>query len=189
MYSLLISCAVAIFRTSLTRFHAAIATVTAGSPLNFYLFIYSIASFFVKKHRLWGIIGQGHIFARCITIVAGILWISLLVYVFAPAHLSQYSQRSCESQYDIVGNIYVIPLELFKIAFEHISWFAFLITFPITSTAFGWIVAIFRHRKDIWPPEERWSPQFRRVWYVHPFTIVPHVIVIDSCTRALGLRQ
>ena len=167
MYSLLITCAVAIFRTSLTRFHAAIATVTAGSPLNFYLFIYSIASFFVKKHRLWGIIGQGHIFARCITIVAGMLWTALLIYVFVPAHLTHYSQLSCEIQHSVhFGNLFITPLEVYQAAYQTLPWFAFVITFPIVATVFGWIVAIFRHRKDIWPPKERWSPQLRRVWYV-----------------------
>ena len=115
MYSLLISCAVAIFRTSLTRFHAAIATVTAGSPLNFYLFLYSIASFFMEKHRLWGIIGQGHIFARCITIVAGMLWTALLIYVFVPAHLTHYSQLSCEIQHSVhFGNLFITPLEVYQ---------------------------------------------------------------------------
>ena len=166
MYSLLISCAVAIFRTSLTRFHAAIATVTAGSPLNFYLFIYSIASFFVKKHRLRDIVGRGHLFARYVMVVAGILWIALLVYVFAPAHLTHYSQRSCESKFVLISKLYIIPLILFKTAYQTLLWFAFVITFPIAATVLGWIVAIIRHRKDIWPPEERWSPQFRRVWYV-----------------------
>ncbi len=166
VYSLLITCAIALFQTSLTRFHAAVATVIAGSPLNFYLLIYSIASFFIRKHRLRDLVGRGRMLPRCMMLFAGALWIALLIYVFVPPHLTHYAQKSCEGSYAIVSHLYVVPFMLLKSAARGSLWLTLLMTIPPAATIIGWIAALILQRKVIWPSGQRWSPQFRRVWYV-----------------------
>ncbi|CAL1708936.1 unnamed protein product [Somion occarium] len=167
IYSLLITCVVSIFQTSLTRFHAAIATVITGSPLSFYLFIYCVASFWYKKHRLNGIVGEGHLAARSLILIAGVVWVCLLVYILVPTHFSDFSQESCETQLIPLANyLYVFPFRVLPFLRTEVPSLLVLVVGFLSLTVISWIVAILLQRKTIWPPGEKWSPHFGRTWSV-----------------------
>ncbi|KAI0080381.1 hypothetical protein K474DRAFT_248409 [Panus rudis PR-1116 ss-1] len=181
-YSLIIACAITVAQGNLTRFHAAVATVVMGSPLSCYLFVYSIVSFWYRKHRLNGIVGENRLLARLTTIVAGLMWIALLLYILLPGHLSQFSQESCDAN-ELPTYLYALPfvfLGAFAAGGGRLAWIFVSLIVPILGTIIAWIIILVRQRKKIWPENERWRPRFGRVWsitgkqysFVHFMTIV-----------------
>lgn len=172
VYSLLITCGVSVSRGDLTHFHAAIAVVLSGSPLTAYLFGYAIVSFWYHKHRLNVIVGEGRLFIRLLIILAGLIWISLFVYILADKRLTHFAQASCAKEgNDVVGYLYVLPLVLlylfarFGSNIPAISRLVLGVVFGIIGfTVASWIVAIILQRRMIWRDGERWSPRFGRTW-------------------------
>ncbi|KAI0795477.1 hypothetical protein C8Q75DRAFT_746219 [Abortiporus biennis] len=166
VYSLLITCAIAIFQRSLTRFHAIVAVVMAGSPLNLYLLLYTIVSFWYNKHRMAGIVGPGRHLNRYATLLIGAIWIALMIYIFAPNLAPHFAQASCDSHFQFLTAVYIFPLLLIFDFFVLVPWISVLIVLPILGTILGWIVAITLQRKNIWKHGEKWSPHFVRVWTI-----------------------
>ena len=172
IYSLLLTCGISVSRGDLTHFHAAIAVVLSGSPLTAYLFVYAIVSFWYRKHRLNGIVGEGQLFIRLLIILAGLIWISLFVYILADKRLTHFAQASCiKAGNDVVGGLYIIPfllLYLISRASHEVPAFSGLvlsIVFGVIGvTVISWISAIILQRKTIWREGERWSPRFGRTW-------------------------
>ncbi|CAL1708937.1 unnamed protein product [Somion occarium] len=164
IYSLLITCGISIIQASLTQFHAAIVTIITGSPLSVYLFIYSIVSFWYKKHRLNGIVGEGHLFVRLLILAAGALWICLLVYILVPSNLSHFAQESCVAANTFVSWLYLIPFMIIGDSSAGVPWLTALVFGTVGLVVVSWIVAIILQRKSIWRSGERWSPRFGRTW-------------------------
>ncbi|KAI0795476.1 hypothetical protein C8Q75DRAFT_452804 [Abortiporus biennis] len=166
VYSLLITCAIAIFQKSLTRFHAIVAVVMAGSPLNLYLLLYSIVSFWYNKHRMVGVVGTGRHLNRFATLLIGVIWVILMIYIFAPNLAPHFAQASCDRHFQFLRAVYAFPLVLLGVLFIVLPLFSVLVTLPISLTILGWIIAIILQRKNIWRRGEKWSPRFGRVWSI-----------------------
>lgn len=163
LYSVLITCAISIFQTSLTRYHAAIAVVLTGSPLSFYLLLYSVMSFWYQKHRLNGVVGKDRLLPRMLIIIAAVIWISIFAYILSASHLSQFSQESCSNLVPVDKSFYVLPFVMFKsvsaVPVLFIPLLAILLLIPLS-----WIIGVILQRKTIWPPCEPWQPRFGRTW-------------------------
>ena len=160
----MITCGISIFQTNLTRFHAAIAVVITGSPLSFYLFVYSVISFWYKKHRLNGIVGEGKLLPRALILIAGAIWISLLIYILVPTTISQFAQESCETQLIPLANyLYIFPLRVIS-ALKSVPYIFVAIVGTLVGISVSWIVAIVLQRQTIWPPGEPWTPRLGRTW-------------------------
>ncbi|KAK7683467.1 hypothetical protein QCA50_013301 [Cerrena zonata] len=169
IYSLLITVAISIAQASLTQYHAALATVIVGSPLTFYLIMYSIVSFFQKGHRLEDLLGHGQLFARCVVISAGLFWIGLLIRIVVSKHLVHFSQRSCDmqpGQPPLAKYLYIFPFQSLTHFFDDTPWLIIAVFGIIFLTIISWIIAIILQRKAIWPPGEKWTPQIRRTWVI-----------------------
>ena len=168
IYSLLFTVEFSILRSSLTQFHAALATVITGSPLTIYLVLYAIVSFKRKSHRLGAILGKGQWFTRLVVIVGGICWVALLFRILTSKHLVHFSQRSCELDSDeprLANYLYVFPFLILTLAYkEDVHWLIWTVIGIVSLTALSWFVAIALQWRTIWPKEERWSPRIRRVW-------------------------
>ena len=168
IYSLLITVEISIRQSSLTQYHAAIATIITGSPLTIYLTLYAIVSFKRKSHRLGAILGKGQWFTRLVVIGGGAAWATLLFRILASKHLIHFAQRSCELQYGgprLANYLYVFPFLVLTLAYEeNVDWLTYTVIGIVALTALSWIIAIVLQRRTIWPKGERWSPQIVRVW-------------------------
>ncbi|KAL4250485.1 hypothetical protein ABKN59_006963 [Abortiporus biennis] len=137
--------------------------ITCGSPLNAYLFFYSLISIWYTKHRMGGIVGHGQRIRRLIMIVGGLLWIALVIFVYRNATRSRFSQRSCEHLFPIENDIYVYPLSFYSTGLRTVGWFGFVLISPLALTAFMWLVAIVHQRHKIWRGDGFFYG-FRRIW-------------------------
>ncbi|KAI0795499.1 hypothetical protein C8Q75DRAFT_746302 [Abortiporus biennis] len=166
VYSMIAGVGISIIRSDITRFHSVVAVVMIGSPLNFYLIVYAVISFWYSKHRLVVLFGPGRIINRVFVIVAGALWITLLAITFSDGYKKNFKQISCDDG-NLTGAIsrlaYVFPFFVIPVLSAGVD-VAFLL--PICLTIIGWIVAIVLQRKYIWRQGERWSPHFGRIWSI-----------------------
>ncbi|KAK7683451.1 hypothetical protein QCA50_013283 [Cerrena zonata] len=176
IYAVLITCAISIFQTSLTRFHAGIAVVLTGSPLTFYLFIYSLMSFWYKKHRLNTIVGEGQLLRRILILIAAAIWISLLIYILVPTTISHFAQESCDTQLVPLANyLYVFPFRVIS-ALKQVPWIFVVIIGTFVTIVLSWIIGIFLQRETIWPRGERWQPRFWTYLVLAMFVALPPLI-------------
>lgn len=165
MYSLLLTAWITISQGTISRLYSVLAVVLAGSPLSIYLFIYAIVSFWHRSHKLNHLVGDGQLLSRMLAIVAGLLWIVLLVFSFATDG-SQFSQQSCDrtEERGFVDCIYLIPFIFVGVSVEVAPVLAVLIIFPLASTLLAWALVLFIQRRRIWPAGQTWRPRFGRVW-------------------------
>jgi len=135
-----------------------------SSPLNIYLFLYSMLSFFYNQHRLAGLVGQGQRLRRGIMVVGGILWLVLIIGTYAPSTRHRYVQLSCEDNYPIEHDIWVFPLVVIKRALKSVPWFGFVLFSPFALAFVMWLIGIGLQRAEIWKSGESWLYGFRRIW-------------------------
>lgn len=154
-YSLLLTSAISISQQSLSRLYAIFAVVIAGSPLSLYLVLYAVMSFWYRRHRLNRIVGEGQIISRLLVILAGCLWIALLIFSMVLSDRSHFAQQSCDESYRSMGAIYVIPFLFFHDAFSLNAGLGVLLILPLLITGTSWAIALILQRKSIWPPDER----------------------------------
>jgi len=166
MYSLLLTCAISVSQKNLSRLYALLAVVIAGSPLSLYLIMYAIISFWYQRHRLRCIFGEGQLIPRMLVIIAGCLWVSLLTFSMVLSDRAHFAQRSCDELYGSMGAIYIIPFLFFHDAFNVNAGLGMLLVLPLIITGVAWVIALTIQRKAIWPPGEKWSPHFGRMWSI-----------------------
>ena len=168
IYSLLITVEISIRQSSLSQYHAALATIITGSPLTIYLTLYAIVSFKRKSHRLGAILGKGQWLTRLVVIGGGASWAALLFRILTSKHLIHFAQRSCEQLYGdprLANALYVLPFLILVLTYEDdVHWLTYTVIVIVALTVLSWIVAIVLQRRTIWPKGERWSPQIVRVW-------------------------
>ncbi|KAI0071526.1 hypothetical protein K474DRAFT_608040 [Panus rudis PR-1116 ss-1] len=185
MYSFLITCILSINQRSLTRYHAIFALMLAFSPLSVFLIIYAIISFFYKKHRLNMIMGDKNMLNRMLLLVAGALWVGVLIYVLLPTRISNFSQDSCEEMMNING-LFIAPILLLGALIRLSPGPAIIIIVPVCLTVISWVVALILKRKTIWPPGEKWSLHIGRAWSVvgrnYSFIHFMTLVVIPNAT-------
>ena len=167
-FSLLIACAVSSAKGNLTRFHASIVVILTGSPLFFYLCIYSAISFKWRKHRMNGLVGDGQWFRRLVMIISGAFWICMFVIILLPDtdQRIKFSQASCVANNAIVRFLYILPFPLVETAWTNergVLLFAILV---VAFVVIGWIVGIWLQREKIWPSGKGWTPRPGKVWCV-----------------------
>ncbi|KAK7691908.1 hypothetical protein QCA50_005313 [Cerrena zonata] len=183
IYSVLFTCSISIFQVELTRYHATLAVVLTGSPLSVYLFIYSIMSFWYRKHRMNGILGDGQMLPRILIIIAGGIWTAILSYVLSSAHVSHFAQESCSGQVPLDKSLYLYPFVLLKVLRQTPILFLPIVGILLL-ILLSWIIGIILQRKAIWPHDEPWRPRFGRTWSVmgrnYPFIHFVSVVAVPT---------
>ncbi|KAF8574313.1 hypothetical protein K439DRAFT_1642290 [Ramaria rubella] len=181
VYSLLLTCTWTIIRHHLTRIHAILTLVTAGSPLTLGIFAYAVRSIWEGNHRLSPAVGRGKIIPRTIVLAALAIWFALWIYIVLPSHLSDFQQESCEPHSHIVKYFYALPL---LIVIDMPTWSQCLTAIPIPLTMLAWIVVIIMRRHEIWPRGEVFRPRFRTIWRMikehYPFIQFVTVVAIPT---------
>ena len=167
IYSLLLTCLVAIVRGDLTRFHALVVLALVLSPITVYFVAYSIRSFWSAHHRLESLLGPTRYLRRFIVLLAGSTWLAIFIYAYLPKGVDRFAQASCkgrsvmETFYLIVPFIYIWAATSVGVAYPLV-----LFLIPVLSIIAAWIAAIYLRRRDIWPPGESYRPRFVKVWSV-----------------------
>jgi len=195
VYSLLLTCAISIFKVQLTRIHAILTTAIAGSPLSLYITIYAIRSIFGGKNRLSTVVGHHKLIPRTVVLAGLAVWTGLVIYIIIPTHLSHFAQSDCEQSpvFDsdgpsngptfiqtVIQYFLFMPLVFFWAIVEVSKWGAVIVTIPIQLAVASSVVAILRRRRDIWPRGQGYSPRFATVWYVYPHPCIFGGLVTNS---------
>ncbi|KAF9645472.1 hypothetical protein BDM02DRAFT_3271660, partial [Thelephora ganbajun] len=159
-YSLLIACGISLVRGELTRFHSVIFVSIVCSPVNVYFSGYSIRAFW-SFHRLDAVLGKKQYARRAMVLLSVGIWTAILIYAYLPQQHTKFAQDTCRGS--IVENVFLGAPFIFAWALA--------------------IVAIFRRRKDIWPPEGPAAPKLacRRTIVTHyPFLQFLSVVAIPT---------
>jgi len=167
VYSLLLTCLVALVRGELTRFHALVVLALVLSPITVYFVAYSIRSFWSDNHRLESLLGRTRYLRRFLVLLAGASWVAILIYAYLPSNGERFAQASCKGR-SVMDAFYLIVPFLYIWAFAHagVAYPAVLFTLPFLVMIAAWTVAILRRKKEIWPPGEPYRPRFIKVWSV-----------------------
>ena len=167
VYSLLLTCIIAIIRSDLTRFHAFVVLALVLSPVTVYFVAYSIRSFWSTKHRLDNLLGRSNYLRRALVLAAAVAWLAIFIFAYLPNANERFSQASCKGR-SVMESFYLIVPFIYMQAFVElgIAFPVVLFVLPIVLLIIAWIVAIFLRRKEIWPPGEPYRPRFLKVWSV-----------------------
>ena len=160
VYALLITCSVSLFQQNITRFHATVATSIAMSPVSIYLLVYSIKAFW-GKHRPDEVLGKTKYLNRGLVFFAVATWIAIVVYTSLESTKDRFAQKSCFS-----GTVQRVSF-LDVLNPKEIGLLFFFLSPELslgTIMTFSWFIAIVLARKEIWPPGERYQPNFATVW-------------------------
>ncbi|KIJ31982.1 hypothetical protein M422DRAFT_53118 [Sphaerobolus stellatus SS14] len=193
VYAFLITSIISISKSNLTRIHAVMATGLVGSPLSIYIFIYAIRSMWGGGDRMNGVFGRGQILNRTLVLLAFGIWLSLIIYILVPNTI-HFSQRSCETEYNplIFKGFFFLPLVILKFILADtdpesralVRFIVFLVTLPIILTILGWMFAIFRKQREIWPVGQPFRPRVYTVWSTvvihYPFIQFMSVVFIPT---------
>jgi len=167
VYSLLITCLVAIARGDLTRFHALVVLSLIFSPITVYFIAYAVRSFWSGQHRLESVLGRTRYLRRSVILLAGSLWLGLFIFVYLPKGVDRFAQASCKNTSVIESFFLIVPLLFMGVgATAGLIYPVVLFTLIMLSMIVTWIVAIYLRRKEIWPPGEPYRPRFVKVWSV-----------------------
>lgn len=168
IYSLLLTCVVAVVRGELSRFHALVVLALVLSPITVYFVTYSIRSFWSDHHRLESLLGRTRYLRRFLVLLAGAAWLAIFIYAYLPKNGDRFAQASCKGRsvmdtfYLIVPLVYIVVFGQFGIVYPVV-----LFVLPIVAMIVTWVTAILLRRKEIWPPGEPYRPRFVKVWSVN----------------------
>ena len=173
IYSLLITCLVAIVRRNLTRFHALVVLALVLSPITVYFVTYSIRSFWSGKHRLESLLGRTRYLRRFLVLLAGAVWLGILIFAYLPKDENRFAQASCKGR-SVMDFFYLfVPfLYIGVYASLGIAYPAVIFAVPFVMVIASWAIAISLRKKEIWPPGEPYRPRFIKVWSVHSVRVV-----------------
>lgn len=163
-YSLLLTCLVSLLRGELTRYHSIILISIVFSPVNVYFTGYSIRAIW-SSHRLDAALGKEQFIRRGLVFVSVAVWTIILIYSYLPQRYTTFSQDACRSA--SVAEVYFIGAPFvfaWALASGGNPGFAIAFIAPPLLVIIAWIFAIFRKRKEIWPPGEPYRPRFGKVW-------------------------
>ncbi|KAF9781538.1 hypothetical protein BJ322DRAFT_1076750 [Thelephora terrestris] len=197
IYSLLLTCLIAIIRQDLTRFHALVVLALVLSPITIYFVGYSIRSFWSTHHRLENLLGRENYFRRSVVLFSGLAWLAIFIYTYLPKGVRNFAQASCKGRTAIEGFYLTIPFQylwdwavLYQVVYPVI-----IFAVPLATIIAAWIMAIVRKREEIWPPGEPYRPRFVKVWrtvgYYYPliqfisvvaFPMGYWIAVVELCT-------
>lgn len=165
IYSLLLTCLIAIIRSELTRFHALVVLALVLSPITVYFIGYSIRSFWSTKHRLESLLGPSHYLRRFVVLFSGASWLAIFIYAYLPRGAEHFAQASCKGR-TVMDNFYlIVPFMYIQIYAEFgVAYPAVLLALPFIIMIAIWITVILRRRKEIWPPGEPYRPRIVKVW-------------------------
>jgi hypothetical protein len=149
---------------TLTRLHALIVALLVGSPTTLFFAAYAIRSVLSHPHRLDSILRPGKRAQRALVLSAVVVWLAFLGYSLMPSHLASFAQPTCERYSMTVQYMFLVPgLILMHTVYSSPGGAITYLT-PFVLIATAWAVALWIHRKTIWPPgTPRW--QFWRAWY------------------------
>ena len=167
VYSLLLTCVVAIVRGDLTRFHALVVLALVLSPITVYFVAYAIRSFWSTQHRLESLLGRTRYLRRFIVLLAGSAWLAIFIYAYLPKGVDRFAQASCKGR-SVMESFYLIVPFLYIVVYTEagIAYPLVIFLLPVLSMVIAWIIAIYLRRKEIWPPGEPYRPRFVKVWSV-----------------------
>ena len=160
VYALLITCTVSLFRQNITRFHASVASTIALSPVSFYFLFYSIRAFW-GEHRLDTVLGKKKYLNRGLVFFAVTMWFSIVVYTSMESKKNNFTQKSClpSTMQELFFQVTLNPQEIGPVLIFLSPWFILTVI-----ATFSWFISIVLVRKEIWPPGERYRPNFDTVW-------------------------
>lgn len=165
-YSLLITCAISLFRGELTRYHAVILISIVCSPVNVYFTGYSIRAFW-SSHRLDAVLGRQQYARRAMVFLSLFVWVAILIYAYLPQKYTKFAQDTCRgssiAEVVFLGAPFVFAWALARAGPGGVFVLLLFLLIPIV-VVIAWIVAIVRRRKEIWPPGQPWRPRFGKVW-------------------------
>jgi hypothetical protein len=163
-YSLLLTCGVSLIQGGLTRYHAIILISIVCSPVNVYFTGYSIRAFW-GSHRLDAVLGKQQYIRRAMVFFSVAVWIAILVYSYLPQRYTNFAQTTCRwasiAEAFFLGAPFVF---VFAMAASGRAGIVIAFLAPPIIVIFAWIFAIFRKRKEIWPPGKPYRPRFGKVW-------------------------
>ena len=168
IYSLLITCLVAIVRRNLTRFHALVVLALVLSPITVYFVTYSIRSFWSGKHRLESLLGRTRYLRRFLVLLAGAVWLGILIFAYLPKDENRFAQASCKGR-SVMDFFYLFVPFLYIGVYTHP---AVIFAIPFVMAIASWAIAISLRKKDIWPPGEPYRPRFIKFWSVNSVRMV-----------------
>ena len=173
IYSLLLTCLISIIRGDLTRFHALVVLALVLSPITVYFVAYSIRSFWSGQHRLESLLGRTRYLRRFLVLLAGGIWLGILIYAYLPKGADRFAQASCKGR-SVMDAFYLIVPFLYIAVFAEfgVIYPAVIFTLAFVLMIATWIVAIFLRKNEIWPPGEPYRPRFLKVWSVNPAFVV-----------------
>lgn len=167
VYSLLLTCFIAVLRGDLTRYHALVVLALVLSPITVYFVSYSIRSFWSTEHRLESLLGRTRYLRRIIVLFAGASWLGILIYAYLPRGVEHFAQASCKGR-SVTDNFYLFVPFLYIIVYASLGdpYPAIIFAVPLALMIAAWVVAIILKRKEIWPPGQSYRPRFIKVWSV-----------------------
>jgi len=168
VYSLLLTCLVAVIRGDLTRFHALVVLALVLSPITVYFVAYAIRSFWSTQHRLESLLGRTRYLRRFIVLLAGSAWLGIFIYAYLPKGIDRFAQASCKGRSVMEFFYLIVPFIYIGVyASDGVVFPLILFLIPVLSMIVAWITAIYFRRKEIWPPGEPYRPHFVKVWSVN----------------------
>lgn len=176
IYSLLITCAIYIFESNLSKFHALVAATTVASPLTVYMGFYALRSVWGYKHRLETVVGKHETLKRAMVLGTVTVWIAFAIYLLLPGSISQFAQASCDHYPVSSKAFFLFPVLLFAEAVLYAPQLAAAITAPILAVVLSWTLIIVIGRRTIWPNASTKGWQFKAAWSA-PLILICDVLV------------